>query len=327
MQPTRSGGTRPNKIDHFRPKPGQLSQYADAALKFTEVYGAEPKILNDLYFLSNAVGDILDVRRKVWGQSGLKAVSQTNFATYPPDMFRERLDAWDDTLLTFPDDKKEPGAYELTGPDDPNIERAGMKVYATLRFALPQVLGIGTVVEITTTSRRSTDNLYNSLVYAHGVLGGNLIGVPFRLSVRPARSRYWDKAKRKRAVTEFFELVLDTPLTMSEIYEVVMQRRDSLQGRAEPQVALPPVRHDDADRDEEHGAFFADAEERQVDAALGEVVIPDTEPPDDGETVVGGEVVEPPAEDGQGDEYWQDKLEGLTEPTAAEPVTRGRRRP
>lgn len=274
----------PKKLDHLRAKPGQLGQYEQAARKFHEVYGPEPKIIDDVYFLSNAIGDVLDVRRKVWGQSGLKAMSITNFATYHPDDFRERIDAWDDELITFPDTQKDPGRYQLQGPDDPVIAKTKMKVYATLRVALPRVTGIGTVVEISTTGRRSTDNLYASLVYAHGIVRGNLIGVQFRLSVRPARMRYWDAKESKRKSTDFFELVLDTPLTMAEMFEQVSARRDATELEAAPRLALPPV---SAEPPEEFENFYSDSQERVVDAVLANAEPPPSEPPDDGEELEG----------------------------------------
>lgn len=280
--PPESTRNYPKKLDHFRAKTGQMDQYRAAAEKFHAEYGPEPKVVDDLFFLSNAIGDVLDVRRKVWGQSGLKAISLTNFATYPPDEFRARIDAWDDELLTFPDDQKDPGRYQLKGPDDPVIAKTKMKVYATLRVALPRVTGIGTVVEISTTGRRSTDNLYASLVYADGIVRGNLIGVPFRLSVRPARMRYWDEKAKKRSTTDFFELVLDTPLTMAEMFEEITTRRQALAGAE--RLALPPVNHADLERDREHiDPFFSDNEEREVDAVLANAEPPASEPPDDGD--------------------------------------------
>jgi hypothetical protein len=269
----------PTKLDHFRAKPGQLDQYRVAAEKFHEVYGMEPQAIDEVYFLSNAIGDILDVRRKVWGTSGLKAVSQTNFATYPPEVFRERVDAWDDELLVFPDDSPDATTYQLKGTDDPAIARGKMKVYATLRVCLPKVTGMGQVVEITTTGRRSTDNLFASLVYAQGILRGNLIGIPFRLSVRPARMRYFDQKEKKRKSTEFFELVLDTPLTMMELFDAVTKQAALGQPA---RLELPPVNHGDVDRDEELiPEFFADSQERQIDTVLGTTRPPQTEPPDD----------------------------------------------
>lgn len=275
-------GTRnyPKKLDHFRAKPGMLGQYEQAARKFHDVYGPEPKIIDDIYFLSNQLGDVLDVRRKVWGQSGLKAISLTNFATYPADEFRERIDAWDDELLTFPDDQKDPGRYTLQGPDDPVIARTKMKVYATLRVALPRVSGIGTVVEISTTGRRSTDNLFASLTYAHGIVRGNLIGVQFRLSVRPARMRYWDESKKKRSTTDFFELVLDTPLSMAEMFSMVESRRVMTELDQPRFLALPPVSEEPPD---EFETFWPDAEERVVDAVLANAEPPVSAPPDDGD--------------------------------------------
>jgi hypothetical protein len=205
-------------------------------------------------------------------------------------VFRERLDAWDDELIVIPDDKPELGSYQLKGPQDPAIERGKMKVYATLRVCLPRVTGMGQVVEITTTGRRSTDNLFASLTYARGILRGNLIGVPFRLTVRPARMRYFDKQEGKRKSTEFFELVLDTPLTMAELFEAVREQASIGQATVES-LALPPGPAPEPSHDMTEYAEFFDSDARQVDDAIGHLEPPDDGGPDDGE-VLEGEVVD-----------------------------------
>lgn len=275
--------TYPRKLDHFRAKPGALGQYEDAAVKFDATYGPEPKQIDDFYFLSNAVGDVLDIRRMVWGTSGLRAMSKVNLAMYPPEEIRDRIDRWDDELITFPDDKPDVGSYQLQGPDDPVIAKTKMKTYATLRGCLPRVTGMGLVTEITTTGRRSTDNLIASVVYAHGMLRGNLIGIPFRLTVRPARMRYWDQKENKRRTTEFYEIVLDTPLTMMELVDAVSQHAQlgTPQRLELPQGSATWTGPDGAEVTVTGDArFFADSPERQVDETLTPSLPADT-PPDD----------------------------------------------
>lgn len=308
--------TYPRKLDHFRAKAGALGQYEDAAVKFEAAYGPEPKTIEDFYFLSNSVGDVLDIRRMVWGLSGLRAMSKVNLAMYPPDEIRDRIDRWDDELITFPDDQPEPGYYQLQGPDDPVIAKTKMKTYATLRGCLPRVTGMGLVTEITTTGRRSTDNLLASVVYAHGMLRGNLIGIPFRLSVRPARMRYWDEKKQKRASTEFFEIVLDTPLTMMELVEAVREHRGALEAGGPP---ASPVRELEAPRE----AAFVASPERALDEALP-TATPGAPPPDDAPEALAGEILDPDEPEAQvaDDDAIQ---ESFFEAKAQEAQAKGRR--
>lgn len=258
-------GTRnyPKKLDHFRPKPGTENQYAGAVAKFHETCGAEPKRL-DIVFVSNNIDDALDIRLKAWGTSGLRAIGQTNYALCP-----DRMLAYDDTLVVFPDDKPGSYLYELQGPEDPVVEKTKLKVYGVLRFALPSVTGLTTLAEISTTSKRSMLNLLAGIQQLQAFSGGQIAGIPLVLAVRPARTRYFDEAKKKRSTSTFYELVLETPLSVDEFFTQVQLRRAQMAGA--PQLALPPVRHDDADRDRElaPALWHSDAEQRLLSVADG----------------------------------------------------------
>jgi hypothetical protein len=246
---SRGGRDIPTRIDHFRPKDGQLDQYAAAAAKFVEVYDAEPKILDDVYFLSNNIGDVLDIRLMAWGSSGVRLRGDTNFATLPRDEWEERAFAFDDGVTFYPLDAKEvrtairatwngePILDQLNGPTDPRIEKLAVNVECTLTFCLPKVMGFGTVAKITTKSKRSMRNLMSSVIDQSTFFQGQLIGIPFRLSVRPAKSRRFDKENRRYVPFEFFELVLDTPFTVQEAIDTIRERRVALGGSM---LALPP---------------------------------------------------------------------------------------
>lgn len=265
-------------IDHFRPKEGQLEQFAAAASRFIEVYGEEPKTLNDVYFLSNEIGDVLDIRLKAWGSSGPKIVGLTNYATLPKDEFEQRAWAYDDDILYFPlkpsevpKDRRdawngEPISGKLAGPDDPRIGQFSIGLEATLSICLPEVMGVGTVATLTTKGRSSTRNLYSSVRDQYAFFQGNLVGPPFRLTLRPKKSRYFNKDKREYQSTTFFELVLDTALNITQIYEAIQERRVAL--GAGTQAQLPPGR----------GIPTPDeAEQRAIEAALSLPAPPDEE--------------------------------------------------
>ncbi len=216
-------------IDHFRAKPGQQNEHAQAAERFHAHYGAQPKVLDDVYLLSNEITDVLDVRVKWWTQLGLAGCSLHNLAALSPDEFAARCEAWQEEIMAFLPDRPEPVMDQLKGPADKRIEKYGMNVEATLKFLLPEVLGIGTVVEITSKGRRSRGNLYAGVTSAWQFLGGNLIGPRFRLTIRPASNRYWQDAKDdnpgKWSKSEFHELVFDTALTVAEIREEIAAHR------------------------------------------------------------------------------------------------------
>lgn len=245
---SRGGRDIPTRIDHFRPKEGQLEQYADAAAKFADVYGPDPKELDDLFFLSNHIGDLLDIRLMAWGSSGIRLRGDTNYATLPRDEWEERAFAFDDGVTFYPLDVKEvrreirdtwngePILDQLTGPADARIEKLQIHVECTLTFCLPKVMGFGTVAKITTKSRRSMRNLMSSLLDQSAFFNGQLIGIPFRLKVRPAKTRRFDSEKRAYVPVQFFELVLDTPFTVQEALEAVKERRLALGGSP---LALP----------------------------------------------------------------------------------------
>lgn len=296
---TESKGGReiPKKIDHFRPKEGQLEQYAAAAAKFTDVYGEEPKELDDVYFLSNEVEAVLEIRLMAWGESGVRLRGDTNYAELPKNEWEDAAFAYDDKITFYPlkvdevpKSMKETWAGEpvrdrLRGPSDPRIEKYSIAVEATLSFLLPKVMGVGTVAKITTKSKRSMRNLHSSIVDQHAFLGGRLVGPPFRLSVRPAKNRRFDKKKREYTANYFYELVLTSALTVDEIYEVVEQRRKALgdgavgpvEARAFTQALALPVASELSQTREEPEAEDGRPDDATLNrlARLEEIVGPD----------------------------------------------------
>jgi hypothetical protein len=234
----------PKKLDHFRPKPGSENQYLDAVAKFDKAYPAEQDRKRiDIVFISNSLNDVLDIRYKAWGTSGLRAIGQTNFALCP-----EKMLAFDDTLIAFPEDKPDSVEYQLKGPDDPIIAKVGLKLYGVLRFAIPAVTGLTTLAEISTTSKRTMNNWLAGVSQAQMLAGGQLAGLPFVLAVRPARTRFFDEKKKKRSTSTFYEVVLEAPHSIDEFMELVQTRRSQMSvGRVE----MPALEQASVDRDRE----------------------------------------------------------------------------
>lgn len=250
---SRGGREIPTRIDWFRVKEGQLGQYAAAAATYRDVYGEQPKQLDDVYFLSDNLIDVLDIRLMAWGSSGIRLIGDTNYAGLPRDEWEERAFSFDDDITFFPLEVKEvprdrqaawkgePVRGRLTGPDDPRIKKLEIGVHATLTFCLPKVMGFGTVAQITTKSKRSMRNLVSSLNDQRAFFQGQLIGIPFRLKVRPARGRRFDQEQRRMIPFEFFELVLDTPFTVQEAIDAIRTRREAL-GAGQPGPGSPEAR-------------------------------------------------------------------------------------
>lgn len=265
-------------IDHFRPKPGELNQFAAEAAKFTEVYGDEPKELTDLYFLLDSVPAVLDIRLLAFSQSGIRGVGGTNFAEIVDDTdFEARVwgeHSFKDTFTFFPKDvsevrpelrenwEGEPIEGELTGRDDPRVKRLEVKVVASLEFSLPEVMGIGKVARISTSGRASIRNLWKALWTEYEAFGYRLSGIPFRLALRPRPTQRFEASEKKYVRTTVYELVIDTTHTVSELRAALEEHRKAfggipgrdrlaLEGQAMKQaMALPPGGEEEQIRDE-----------------------------------------------------------------------------
>ncbi|HEX5469085.1 MAG TPA: hypothetical protein VFW80_08560 [Gaiellaceae bacterium] len=264
-------------IDHFRPKEGQLAQYAAEAAMFTEHYGDAPKELRDVFFLSNDVQAVLDIRLLAFSTSGIRGVGDTNFATLTDETeFEERVfgsRAFRDGFTFFPKDvgevrpelretwEGEPVYGELDGPSDPRVKKLEVKVVTSLEFCLPEIMGLGKVARISTSGRASTRNLYKALWTEWGMFGGHLEGIPFRLALRPRSTQRFVKDEKKYVQTNVYELVLDTPHTVAELRVALQQHRQAfglpersrmaIEGRAfREALALPPGREEEETREE-----------------------------------------------------------------------------
>ncbi len=227
-------------IDYIRPKEGTLAQYATEAAKYAEVYGDAPKSLSDVYFLVDDPTTVLQIRLTAFSQTGIRAIGQTNYAGLPADEFLARAWSYEDDILFFPKDQSEvrpelrenwegaPIPGRLEGYDDPRRETVGFKLTASLEFCLPRVMGVGKVARISTSSRNSIRNLYAALWDSYYFFGQRLIGVPFRLAIRPKPTQRFDREAKKFTSTTVYELVLDTPLTIDEIYAEITRHRSEL---------------------------------------------------------------------------------------------------
>jgi Recombination directionality factor-like len=267
------GRNYPRKLDYIRPKPGRDEQFREYADKFTEVYGPTPRSV-DVLFLSDRISDVLDVRPKLYGTGGIRAVGFDNLAELERDDFLASLDAFDWHLETRPEGRPEPGTYDLKGRDDPLVVKHKLKVYGTLRVAIPKVTGLMLLAEIATTSRRSIVNWYDNLTQALFLTGGVLVGIPHELRLRPARTTYFDEKEKKRRTSEFYEWVLESAYDLGTLQHLVAERRAALRGGA-PLAELPPVQHEDVTRDGELAeALWQQGEERRARRAASELPSP-----------------------------------------------------
>jgi hypothetical protein len=264
-------------LDHFRAKEGQEGQYAAEAARFREVYGEEPREIHDLFFLQNSVPEVLDIRLLAFSQTGIRGVGDTNFAEITDDDEFERrvfgAEAFTDGFTFFPRDvnevrpelreswEGEPIYDQLRGRSDPRVERLQIKVVASLEFCLPEVMGLGKVARISTSGRASIRNLWKALWTEWLAFNGNLSGPMFRLALRPRTTQRFDEKEKAYKQTTIYELVIDTPHTVSELRAAIEQHRRAfgaplrerlrIEGRALSQaLALPSPQGEEQVREE-----------------------------------------------------------------------------
>jgi len=281
-------------IDYIRAKPGQLGQFEAEAAKFVEVYGAEPKELRDVYFISNEVPAVLDIRLLAFSQSGIRGVGDTNYAAITDESeFEEHVfgaAAFKDGFTFFPKDvsevrpelkeswEGEPIHGELDGRNDPRVERLQVKTHCSLEFCLPEVMGVGKVARISTSGRASTRNLWKAMWTEQQAFGGSLMGVPFRLALRPRSTQRFEREEKKYVQTTVYELVIDTPHTVAELRRAIEQHRQTfglpsperlrVEGRAlRGTLALPPAEEATEQVREEPDAAIPDWLQNRIVAA------------------------------------------------------------
>lgn len=236
------GANHPTKLDYFRAKPGP---YAD---KFHAAFGDAPREVP--IAIPDDLPHVLDIRWKAYagGAAGkrdggyLRALGQTNYVDRAIGGDVDAMNAAETLTVWKPDGTK--GEVEIAGPDDPLVARVGLKVYTTFRFWVPDVLGVGSWAEIATTSEVSTHNLFRVLRDQWRAFSGRWVGLPLILYLQESRAR--PVVNGKRITSKFWALAVRTPLTVSEFVE----QRAAL-APIQTRAALPPVAHDDTDRDGE----------------------------------------------------------------------------
>ncbi len=238
------------ELPFFRFKAGGLEQYADAAEKARDVYGPEPAVLDDLLFLANSPGLVLDIRLRCWSQAGLRGYGVTNYAAITDDTeFLQRAWAFDDEFVFRPRTAEEVRPElrdewqgesivdELTGPLDPRVKRLEIHVEATLSFCMPRVMGLGTVAIYSTRSRHNIKRL-RSGVWSFYLAFGSLVGYPVQLERRPRRTERFDAKERAYKVTTVHETLLKTAFTLDEVMQKIRERQETIVAGAE-RLALP----------------------------------------------------------------------------------------
>jgi len=235
------GENFPKKLDHFRAKPGP---FAD---KFHSVFGDAPTEIR-ICPPSNNFGDCLDIRWKAFAGGGpsnpsggyLKALGRTNFAEAGlggrPESINgpETLDGWNKDGTS--------GAFDITGPDDPQIAKLGAKVYCVCRFLVPDVLGVGAWAEISSTSAQTRDSLFTTLGRIYRQLDGQWFGIELVLYMQPAKAR--PIVDGKRMTSKFWSLAVRSPYSIAEL---IAARSDLASIQAPSR--LPALDHGSIDRD------------------------------------------------------------------------------
>lgn len=207
----------PTKLDWIRAKPGEDEQWRRAADAFNEAYGVTfdaggrpqsgPKAV-PIYFRSNSIPDILDVRYLGFGQGRLAARGTTNYAEHP-ELANEA-----ETLIVYPPDQPEPVERRISGPSDPYClggddgiptdKQGKPTIYkiATLYFGLADVGTFTAPCTLQTSSQKSLARIKEALLTMRAT--GTLTGWIMMLGVKPARGVYWDQKEGKRRRTKLF---------------------------------------------------------------------------------------------------------------------------
>lgn len=220
----------PKKLDWIRAKPGQDGQWQQAADQYNRVYhvtvdaGGRPQSgprSVPIYFRSNHIPDILDVRYLAFGQNRLAARGTTNYAEYP-ELANEA-----ETLIVYPPDQPEPIERRITGPSDPyclggqdGIPEAKdgkptITKQATLYFGLVDVGTFTAPCSLRTSSDKSVGRLKERLWAMRAT--GTLTGWVMLLKVVPARVTYWDQKEGKRRRSDAFIWDLAGPVARREV--------------------------------------------------------------------------------------------------------------
>lgn len=231
-------GGAPVKTDYFVAKSGGEGEYAAAADKFTKVCGPQPKAIDIM--LPSSLGQALDIKHKAWAGGGgdgggvLRAIGARNFA------FEGHLGGPDTLTIWEPDGTVR--EQDISGVGDPVAQELGVKLYTVFRFHIPKVLGLTGWAEISTTSAKSTDNLYRQLRQLYGWLGPVVTEVVKpKLVLRKATARpiVIKDGKPKRIRSSFWALDLYVPDTIDEVQERLAARSALLPHPM--QAALPPA--------------------------------------------------------------------------------------
>lgn len=220
------GRNYPRKLDFFRAKPGKDQQWIRAARQFDEVYSVQrdagghvvngPKAV-PIYFHSNEIPQVLDVRYLSFGTDRLAARGTTNYAEHPELMGEA------ETLIVYPPDQPEPLERVISGPGDPYCfggsdgvpvdSRGGkptIEVVTTLYFGLADVGSFTAPCAISTKSSKSTGQILSALWRLRTT--GSLTYWLMLLAVRPTRVTYWDQKEGKRKRSDAFTWDLIGPL-------------------------------------------------------------------------------------------------------------------
>ena len=245
----------PVKLDYFRAKPGPFTD------RFAEVFGKQPKEIR-VCPPSNVFGDMIDIRWKAFAGGGpskpdggyLKALGRTNYAEVALAGDRERMSG-EETLDGWNQDGTK-GEFKITGPDDPMVAKLKLKVTTTLRFLVPEVLGVGAWAEISTGSEQSTHSLYRTLAQIYRATQGQWFGLDLVLYLQEARSR--PVVDGKQITSKFWMIAVRSPYSVVEFIE---QRRAIAEIQAP--APLPALDHGAIEREEElHPGLWETGEDR-----------------------------------------------------------------
>lgn len=211
-KPVGAGGSaHPSKLDHFRIlyKGGTTGEWTED-VPFTEklrtTYMPEVNTDNgkrrlplrefDIVFLSDDIDEIFKTEYAWWSASEKKCsgngmTAMRSLTAMTPE---QRKDYDGDGRW---------GEWTPCGPGCPELDGGKCKPSGQLFFMFKDRPVIGSVASYTTTSYETVRRIHSSLNQIQNITGGRLKGIPFKLVVRPGRTRFEQNGQVKTSTAYF----------------------------------------------------------------------------------------------------------------------------
>lgn len=242
-------------LDHFRLV--MRPNFEHLAPAWHEIYGAEPKVLRGIFFLSNRIDDNFDT----W----MMERSRTRIL-HKCDQVSQVL-WWDERTKTH---SRVPRPCANFNAEPGAASRCKCQPVGELRFFMPaftQKTRVWGKFVLRTGSAHDISNLFQTLAGSWNELGGVLAGMEFIIGRQPREITYPDKEGNRVPVTKSLLYIGPSHRTIDQVYLPMMTTMPS-PAQLLSQNPIKPTRHEDLplvnppqeDERDESGDGWIDAE-------------------------------------------------------------------